>query len=221
MKKKNYSYLGEQILFRWCLSFYIRMVIIFWISFPSSWSLEKQSAVLPVGWRWRPTETSPLLMLLCWRLRMWLRGARSWGSPLCTSSWGPLVETGEILNAQPIYRQELKYHVHDTGYEFIRRMNELASWCTFFFLPPLKNQDTWTRGTVRPESSGSFRHEDWPYRYVSISTSTAIEWCLMSVQWKLVVMRKSHSLSFSSPEDVTPIPSDSTRRKGGRRGRRL
>lgn len=26
---------------------------------------------------------------------------------------------------------------------------------------------------------------------------------------------------FSPTEDVTPIPSDSTRRKGGRRGRRL
>ncbi len=41
------------------------------------------------------------------------------------------------------------------------------------------------------------------------------------VQCKLVLMRKSYSLSFSSTEDVTPIPSDSTRRKGGRRGRRL
>lgn len=89
------------------------------------------------------------------------------------------------------------------------------------FFSPLKNKDTWTRGTVCPQGSGSFWHEDWPYRYVSISTSTAIGWCLMSVQCKLVLMRKSHSLSFSSTEDVTPIPSDSTRRKGGRRGRRL
>lgn len=101
----------------------------------------------------------------------------------------------------------------------LRRTNELASWCTCFF--PLKNKDTWTRGTVCPQGSGSFGHEDWPYWYVSISTSTAIGWCLMSVQCKLVLMRKSHSLSFPSTEDVTPIPSDSTRRKGGRRGRRL
>jgi ribosomal protein S11 len=28
-------------------------------------------------------------------------------------------------------------------------------------------------------------------------------------------------LSFYTTEDVTPIPTDSTRRKGGRRGRRL
>ena len=45
---------------------------------------------------------------------------------------------------------------------------------------------------------------------VSCNVALAGSFCIF-IKWK--------SLNFS--EDVTPIPSDSTRRKGGRRGRRL
>lgn len=40
-------------------------------------------------------------------------------------------------------------------------------------------------------------------------------WLFLEVPLKVTV------LDFLPAEDVTPIPSDSTRRKGGRRGRRL
>lgn len=40
-------------------------------------------------------------------------------------------------------------------------------------------------------------------------------WVMAVHVWKVTVV------DFLPAEDVTPIPSDSTRRKGGRRGRRL
>lgn len=55
----------------------------------------RRSAVWQVGWRWRPTETSRLRTPPCWQLRTSLSAAKSWESRLCTSSWGPLEETGK------------------------------------------------------------------------------------------------------------------------------
>lgn len=46
-------------------------------------------------------------------------------------------------------------------------------------------------------------------------------WVTAVPRWFLGVPLKVTVLDFLPAEDVTPIPSDSTRRKGGRRGRRL
>lgn len=87
-----------------------RIVIPMWW-LPVFWALHllpgRRSAVWPVGWRWRRTETSRLHTLPCWPLRMWPSAARSWGSPPCTSSWEPLEETGTGA-AKPSCRATLK-----------------------------------------------------------------------------------------------------------------
>lgn len=48
-------------------------------------------------------------------------------------------------------------------------------------------------------------------------STPATTWLIAAPPCPILALR----VSCSSAEDVTPIPSDSTRRKGGRRGRRL
>lgn len=120
----------------------ILVVIIFLMSFPSSWSSEKQSAVLLVGWRWRPTETSPPLMLLCWRLRMWLRDARSWELLPCTSSWGPLVETGETRTNKTFTDRD--WREMSCWWHWVWVYGNGKTWACimiyFLFIPPLRTK---------------------------------------------------------------------------------
>lgn len=68
----------------------------------------------------------------------------------------------------------------------------------------MQNKDTWSRGTVSFKSISEIWNENRKNRLV-------VFLCIHQYTLNL----------FCLTEDVTPIPSDSTRRKGGRRGRRL
>lgn len=68
------------------------------------------------------------------------------------------------------------------GFGFMGRKN-LCLHHDLFVPFSLKNQDTRTRGTVCPQGSGSFWHEDRPYRYVNLTVSSNEAWSLFSGLW--------------------------------------
>lgn len=109
--------------------------------------------------------------------------------------------------------------------------------------PLPQDEDPWSWSSVCSQSSGSFRHENWTHRWVVSYSINRLSVYQLYYTWQhhteYQIWRWHDSYVCSDvkcsscnlwamsffplfgSEDVTPIPSDSTRRKGGRRGRRL
>merc|ERR1711953_271620 len=91
---------------------------------------------------------------------------------------------------------------------------------TFIHVTDLSGRETYSRisGGMKVKAD---REESSPYAAMLAAVDVCKELKLVGINAIHIKALARNGLKIGRIEDVTPIPTDSTRRKGGRRGRRL